>query len=518
MILLIHPPVAKPSEPPAGVARLSGLLEDHNIPHRLLDANLEGLLHLMGMPAPPERADDRWTKRAVRNRDRNLSSMRDIGTYRNIDRYKRAVKDLTRALAMAVLPGARAGLANYEEENRSPLRSEDLIVAAEQYHLNPFFPYFSARLEALFQESRPLAVGISLNFLSQALSAFAMIGFIRRRFPTVKVIMGGGLVTSWLRNPEWRTPFDGLVDHLVAGPGEDQLFCLLGLTRATGGLPRPSYQGLPQDHYLSPGFVLPYAASSGCPWGRCAFCPEKAEGNPYLPVPVPQVLSDLETLVARTAPALIHLLDNAVSPALLKALAANGPGVPWYGFARVGSYLADPDFCQALRNEGCVMLKLGIESGDQGVLDALEKGINIETTSLILRNLKKAGIATYVYLLFGTPPEKEESARKTLEFSVRHSDFIDFLNLAIFNLPLCGAAASGLMTKGFSEGDLSLYTDFVHPAGWDRRRVRTFLDRTFKVHPAISPILRSDPPIFTSNHAPFFARTAEFSFFDSKTS
>ncbi len=205
-----------------------------------------------------------------------------------------------------------------------------------------------------------------------------------------------------------------------------------------------------------------------------------------------------------TSPALIHLLDNAVSPALLGLFSAHNPGVPWYGFARAGQHLTDPDFCVALRQAGCVMLKLGIESGDQGVLDALQKGINIETASVVLRNLKEAGIAAYVYLLFGTPPESEASARKTLEFTVRHSDCISFLNLAIFNMPICAQHYRGIATRRFYDGDLSLYTDFTHPHGWDRRRVRLFLENEFKRHPAVSPILKNDPPVFTSNHAPFF--------------
>ena len=57
---------------------------------------------------------------------------------------------------------------------------------------------------------------------------------------------------------------------------------------------------------------------------------------------------------------------------------ATAIGVPWYGFARIGPPLTDPDFCMALKQAGCVMLKLGIESGDQGVLDSLEKGISVE--------------------------------------------------------------------------------------------------------------------------------------------
>lgn len=149
------------------------------------------------------------------------------------------------------------------------------------------------------------------------------------------------------------------------------------------------------------------------------------------------------------------------------------------------------------------MLKLGIESGDQEVLDKLNKGINLTDASAALLSLKKAGIAVYVYLLFGTPPETEASAQKTLDFTVAHSGCIDFLNLAIFNLPIASAEAQNLETDKFYEGDLSLYGSFHHPTGWDRQRARDFLEKTFKKHPAVTPIVRRMPEFFTSNHAPF---------------
>ena len=43
-MILIHPPVAKPCEPPAGIAKLCGVLNQHRVKYRVLDANLEGLL------------------------------------------------------------------------------------------------------------------------------------------------------------------------------------------------------------------------------------------------------------------------------------------------------------------------------------------------------------------------------------------------------------------------------------------------------------------------------------------
>jgi radical SAM superfamily enzyme YgiQ (UPF0313 family) len=402
-------------------------------------------------------------------------------------------------------------LTNYQHEELSPVRSTDLIRAAENPADNPFYPYFKKRLTELLKSEQPSVIGFSLNYLSQALCTFAMIGFLRWECPRVKLVLGGGLVTSWMRRPHWRNPFKGLVDHLVAGPGEAPLLSLIekkGVKEYDERLKkdhyRPNYDSLPIRDYFAPGPILPYSSSSGCYWNRCSFCPERAEGNPYVAIPVEEVIPDFLHLADRQKPVLIHLLDNAISPSLMKAMIEHPPGFPWYGFARITRHLTDLDFCLALKRSGCVMLKLGLESGDQAVLDHLQKGIDLEGASSGLKNLKKAGIATYLYLLFGTPQEGLIEARRTLEFVVRHHDCIGFLNLAIFNMPIYGPEAQQIETKTFYEGDLSLYTSFDHPKGWSRQLIRQFLDKEFKRHPALAPILRRDPPIFTSNHAPFF--------------
>jgi len=500
-MLLIHPPIAKPCEAPAGIARLAGVLRAHGLPCTLLDAGLEGLLSLLAAPVADA---DNWSRRACRDAPANLAAFRTPELYRNPGRYQRAVADVNRVVELAGRPHLQLNLANYQDKVLSPIKSADLLRSAARPAANIFYPYFSRRLTGLIEETRPAMAGFSLNYLSQALCTFAMIGFIKERFPGLPVVLGGGLITSWLSNPGWANPFAGLVDHLVAGPGEEPLIALLG------GSPqplqhKPDFTGLPLADYLSPGFILPYAASSGCYWNKCSFCPEKAEGNPYHALPPEQVLDDIGHLKAQTGPVLLHLLDNAISPALLRALAARPPGVNWYGFARVSPLLADREFCRALRRSGCVMLKLGLESGDQGVLDAMDKGISLAMVSEALDSLKRADIATYVYLLFGTPSETIAEARHTLDFVAAHHEAITFVNLAVFNMPVCGPDARTLRTSSFYEGDLSLYTDFAHPLGWHRSKVRRFLDREFKRHPAIAAIIRRDPHLFTSNHAPFFS-------------
>ncbi|MEA1922570.1 MAG: radical SAM protein, partial [Pseudomonadota bacterium] len=234
--------------------------------------------------------------------------------------------------------------------------------------------------------------------------------------------------------------------------------------------------------------------------------PEKAEGSRCRQIAPQTVVSQLDQLVrtAQKPPQLIHFLDNALSPALMRALINQPPGVPWYGFARIGDDLCDLEFCRKLKQAGCLMLKLGVESGDQEVLQAMQKGISLEQVSTVLNNLQQVGIATYVYLLFGTPTEALLEARRTLDFMVKHSQAVTFLNLAIFNLPLYSPESQELEVRDFYSGDLSLYGDFIHPRGWQRREVRRWLDQEFKRHPALAPIIKRDPPSFTSNHAAFF--------------
>lgn len=548
-VLLIHPPLVKPCEPPAGLARLAGALRRHDVPCAVIDANLEGLLYLLQQGPSAEKqnahAGDSWTKRACRLLGRNMDLLRSRGGYENMDRYKRAVLDINRVLAMSVSADAfRLSLSDYEERRRIPLRSADLISAAESPSDNPFHAYFHSRFVAFFEQEQPSWIGFSLNYLSQALCCFAMIGCTKRIAPGVKIILGGGLVTSWMQRPGWRNPFKGLVDECIAGPGEAPLLSCSGAVW-DGASPTPDYSDFSLKDYLSPEFILPYSASSGCYWRRCLFCPETVEARPFRPVPDDRVISELvhwramapdaaagkgrnvslfpagkgrvdavsderrNDLILRPGPVLIHLLDNAVRHSLMLKLIQNPPGFSWYGFARISKELTDPEFCLALKRAGCVMLKLGIESGSQRVLDELRKGIALDMAAEALKALHQAGVAVYVYLLFGTPSEREEDAFATLDFMARHHTRIDFLNVAIFNLPIHSPEAEMFEPRDFYEGDLSLYRAFTHPSGWDRSNVRLFLDRTFRRHPAVAPILRRDPPFFTSNHAPLWGKLSK---------
>lgn len=499
-MLLLYPPTAKTCEPPAGITYLAGTLREHQVPCTVIDLNLECFLDRLDHQITSQ---DTWSKRAFKNRKDHIEALKSQETYANISKYKRAVNDLNHLLNISSPQHITLSHANYEDLRFSPTNSSDLIHCFNHPEENVYFHYFSSRLQNLFADFSYKHVGISLNYLSQALSAFSIAGFIRQLSPSTKLILGGGLVTSWLASPSWTNHFAGQFDHIIAGPGESKLLSYIGKER-TIAPNTPDYSDLPLDDYLAPGFILPYSTSTGCYWNKCAFCPERAERNLYHAVKQDNIVDQLRLLTSRYRPKLIHFLDNSISVKTMKTLIKNPPGTQWYGFTRICKQLTDRSFCQQLAQSGCVMLKLGIESGCQEVLDNMEKGIKLETVSASLQQLHHAGIATYVYLLFGTPTENRQQAAQTLQFTVDHWRYINFLNLAIFNMPINSPESDLFPGSFFDGGNLSLYRNFTHPKGWDRKKIRHFLSKEFKQQPEIKKILLNHPPHFDSNHAPFF--------------
>lgn len=508
-MFFIFPPVAKPCEPPAGVALLSSALKAQGMDCQVYDANIEGLLFLiqsdLAAACPPK---DSWSRRALKNRETILEDIRHFPLYANEDRYHQRVYDLNRLLSISADPERfRITLSDYSDNCLSSVSSRDLLKSAAQYRENPFYPFFEEKIRPQILAHSFSHVGISLCYLNQALVSFALAGWIRASFPGKKIVMGGGLVSSWMARPDFDNPFSGLIDVMIRGEGEAPLLALLGISGITGKHYIPDYGFAENLHYLSPGKILPFRASIGCYWSKCRFCPEKAETRPYASQRADKVLEDVRTMESQYRPDLVHFIDNAMTPAFLRALSVQEFTFQWYGFVRFESVFADPGFCRDLKKSGCAMLKLGLESGDQDVLDWMNKGTRLDLVSLTLKNLHEAGILTYVYLLFGTGAEDEAAARRTLGFVKAHEHEMDYLNLAVFNLPRFSADAQGLTTREFYHGDLSLYLNFTHPKGWDRRKVKQFLDKTFKKELAIGSGFRKNPAFFSSNHAPFFGKT-----------
>jgi len=518
-MLLISPPTSRICEAYPSLARLGGALKAYDIPYKILDGNLEGLMYLLNSEVTDE---DTWTKRAEKGKDLSLEMLTSSKGFKNFETYKSHIKRLNRLLEKSTLNiGNTITLTNFSSPLLSPLKSKNLKYSADNYKENTFYPWFSTRIPQIIGNmesdgNKVKYIGLSVTFLSQALTAFAIAGFIRKFRPDIQIIWGGGLITSWAGRKQvscspmqpgaGSTGFNNLFpdnEIVITGSGEIPLLKLFGINTDSNFM-LPDYDFAVQNKYLAPGFILSYNTSVGCPWKKCTFCPEKYEDNPYIQEQYTKVTSELKFLVIKYKPILIHLTDSEINPPMLKALAADPPGADWYGFCRFTKSLTDKEFCRQLAASGCRMLSMGLESGDRDVLKAMKKGIILEDIPLILKYLKEAGIGTYIYVLFGTPAEDREAALRTRDFVAKHAHLIDFINAAVFNLPVNSEEAEYLDINKFYEGDLSLYSEFVHPKGWGRKEIRQFLKKDFSSVPEIRKILNRVPPVFDSSHAPFF--------------
>jgi radical SAM superfamily enzyme YgiQ (UPF0313 family) len=69
---------------------------------------------------------------------------------------------------------------------------------------------------------------------------------------------------------------------------------------------------------------------------------------------------------------------------------------------------------RALRRAGCSEVWMGVESGSQKVLDAMDKGLRVEDVVAARENLKREGIRTCYFLQFGYPGEQWRDIQKTV--------------------------------------------------------------------------------------------------------
>jgi len=527
-LLILHPPAAKATEPPVGVASLIAFLRRHGRQVAAIDANLEAYLYLLDadrLTADSGSSPPLALRRAVSHVPRSLQLLRSAKALKNFARYCSAVHDLNRALSVH---GADSGevltLGDYRHPTLSPFAPGDLEALARGERATLFRPYFETELLPQLEQIAPTRFALSINYLHQILPAFELAGLLRRRFPGIPIVAGGGVFTSWQPLLEKLQLHFSCFDHIVFGPGEEPLRRLLEgewaeepsyfLTDRSALEYAPAFEDFPCADYFSPLPVLPLSSSRGCYWGKCRFCPESQDPLLAFHCRNNGWRELLLELARRHGVKHFHFTDNAIPPAVLRDLACSPQkmdDLSWYGFVRFEPLLLEQQLVENLARSGCRMLQLGLESASNSVLTRLQKGIDLAQVPSILANIKQAGIATYVYLMLGTPGETEQDAERTLAFIEQHAALIDYLNLSLMNLPRdselldanvdFGIAASALLGE---DQPLGLYRSFAPSHGWDRAAARRFLGERMQRSPAVQEILRRTPPQFTSNHAFFF--------------
>ena len=77
----------------------------------------------------------------------------------------------------------------------------------------------------------------------------------------------------------------------------------------------------------------------------------------------------------------------------------------------------DSDLIAELRSAGCWMVNVGIESGDQGILDSHKEGLRLEKIAEDVQALHMSGLWVKGLFMMGFPGETEQSMHKTREFA-----------------------------------------------------------------------------------------------------
>ena len=77
----------------------------------------------------------------------------------------------------------------------------------------------------------------------------------------------------------------------------------------------------------------------------------------------------------------------------------------------------DLDTMRLLKKAGARLFCVGIESGDQKILDSMKKNLKVDTIRQFFKDAKKAGIMVHGCFLVGNPGETKESLRVTLKFA-----------------------------------------------------------------------------------------------------
>jgi radical SAM superfamily enzyme YgiQ (UPF0313 family) len=78
--------------------------------------------------------------------------------------------------------------------------------------------------------------------------------------------------------------------------------------------------------------------------------------------------------------------------------------------------MVDRDLLRAMREAGCFAVWLGVESGSEAILGAMNKRIRLNQTRLAFKTARDVGLMTIANTVLGFPGETEQTAWKTIRF------------------------------------------------------------------------------------------------------
>ncbi|MBD3393062.1 MAG: radical SAM protein [Chitinivibrionales bacterium] len=331
----------------------------------------------------------------------------------------------------------------------------------------------------------PAVVGFTAT-TSGFLDAYDVCRLVKGLSSNITTVFGG-VHASW-GGARLLEQFEA-IDFIIAGEGEQAFVelvegtshsrieglhyrngtaCASGPPRTTlcamDDLPFPAYdllKGFP-GKYVLPLFSYPrhpatsIISSRGCIY-RCSYCDRSVFrkgfrwNSPEYTMELVRWLSadygirhvafydDLFTLNRARVARLCGLLRNARL------------GMTFNCIVRIGHI--DLDLIRELKSAGCWMVNVGIESGDQAMLDSHKEGLRLEDIRRDIELLHAENLWVKGLFMMGFPGETEESVKKTMTFAC--SLPLKDANVTAFT-PFPGApVCKGIASKGDFEDDWS---------------------------------------------------------------
>ncbi|MBN2576031.1 MAG: B12-binding domain-containing radical SAM protein [Deltaproteobacteria bacterium] len=307
----------------------------------------------------------------------------------------------------------------------------------------------SALLEKVLRRAGGLDVLGFSTITASYPTAVRMAAAVRRAFPDLPLVIGGAHAWACDEQILRDSPFDvvvrkegelttlELVRALEAGTPPDGI---AGLSFRRDGkpvrnpdrprmdrrvLPNPAYRHLednldPADLAGERQISIPVARvtpTTGCT-NHCVWCADFWK-DVVSEQTLPRLAEEVDSLIAHRGCKYFYLgthdyfhdLGQARAIALTMAKVRND--IRWEAQTRVAPD-ADTDLLRLLADCGCRCLHIGVESGHQGLLDAMGKNIDFAEARAMHERALAAGLHTHTYWLIGSPFETRETAAQTI--------------------------------------------------------------------------------------------------------
>jgi anaerobic magnesium-protoporphyrin IX monomethyl ester cyclase len=227
---------------------------------------------------------------------------------------------------------------------------------------------------------------------------------------------------------------DGVVTHNQDRPFIDNLDELPWVSRVYA-------KHLQISDYFNPNALFPMVTlitSRGCPF-PCRFCvyPQTMTGRKFRLRSVEDVIEEIR-FVEKTFPEAksIFFEDDTLTVnkerliTFSEALIKSDVRIPFAANSRID---LDLETMKVMKAAGCRQLCVGFESGNQAMLDEIQKGTRVDRMEAFMGNARKAGIIIHGCFMVGFPGETHETAEQTIALSLRlNPDTVQFYPVMVY--------------------------------------------------------------------------------------